>query len=104
MPTWQLATLFSAAVHSTEHLYVKPGTSDGQADWMAPGLVMTKAPTAATYERLRAMAMSLGERLGESALAPRDLLDLHDFMWETLRPQARKKIVERRKAPKRDAA
>lgn len=95
-PSWQLATLFAAAVHPAEHLFVKPRTTDLQAEWMAPGLAMTKQPNGPTYSRLRAMAMTLGERLGEAGLAPRDLLDLHDFMWETLRPKAREQLAERR--------
>lgn len=92
-PSWQLATLFAAAVHPTEHLFVKPKTTDLQAEWMAPGITMTKLPNGPTYERLREMAMNLGERLGRKNMAPGDLLDLHDFMWETMRPKARKDIA-----------
>lgn len=99
-PSWQMATLFAAAIHPTEHLFVKPKTTDLQAEWMAPGITMTKLPNGPTYERLREMAMKMGERLGRKNLAPRDLLDLHDFMWETLRPKARKTIAETKRSAK----
>ncbi len=91
---WQLATLYPAIVHPAEHLFVKPKITDLQAEWMAPQLRMTKLPNGATYARLREMAIALGERLGEAGFAPRDLLDLHDFMWETLRPKARTMIAK----------
>ena len=99
-PSWQLATLFPAIVHPAEHLFVKPKTTDVQAEWMAPGLAMTKHPAGPTYKRLRDMAMTLGEHLGEAGLAPKDLLDLHDFMWETLRPKARQLLASK---PRLDA-
>lgn len=101
VPSWSLATLPLALVEPQRHVVVHPSAFEQQARWMAPGLRCGDRPMGVLYERLRAMARDVFERLGQHDLAPRDLLDVHDFLWLTLKPAARAKIEARRAAATR---
>jgi hypothetical protein len=85
---WQLATVLPALVHPGEQVAVRPTSFKVQARVLTPQLAYGKAPTPALYEGYRAMALRAHELLTEAGLAPRDLLDVHDFCWTTLRPQS----------------
>lgn len=93
-PSWQLATVLSALVHPDQHIAVRPNIMRAQAAWMAPNLAWSKVPTAPLYTRLQRMAEAVREELRQAEQAPRDLLDVADFMWTTLRPKARKLLEE----------
>ncbi|MGE0788243.1 MAG: hypothetical protein AB7S26_21400 [Sandaracinaceae bacterium] len=90
-PSWPLATVFLAATSPNEHLVVRDIVA-AQARWMAPTLAMSKTPGGHLYARLLEMTQAVRERLVDADLAPRDLFDLNDFMWTTLRPKAQKAI------------
>ena len=93
-PGWELATVLPALVHCDTHVAVLPSAFQSQARWMAPRLKLGKAPTASHYNRLRTMALSVRKGLIERTDSPpRDLVDVRDFIWQTLRPGARKKDV-----------
>jgi hypothetical protein len=91
--SWPLATVFTGLVHPREHLFVKPSVVRQQALWTAPSLPYEATPSAALYERLRAMAEAARGRLVRAGHEPRDLLDVHDFMLETLRQRPRPRSV-----------
>jgi len=93
-PSWPMATVFLGAVSPNKHVVVKPKTFERQARFMAPGLRAGERPMGLLYARLQAMADATRERMGEKGLAPRDLMDVHDFMWLTLKPAARRRINE----------
>jgi hypothetical protein len=42
------------------------------------------------------MVHRIRAELVESGMAPKDLIDIHDFIWTTLRPAARKQLEEKR--------
>ena len=56
------------------------------------------------YERLANMTKDVKARLGEAGFEPRDMLDVTDFMWATLRPMAQKVILKMRSASPRLSA
>lgn len=91
-PSWQLATAIPALVAPSEHLCVKPNVLKAQAEWMAPKLIIEKAPSGAVYTRILSMASVLIEKLAQAGYTPRDLVDVYDFVWETLRPKAQTMI------------
>jgi len=96
-PTWGLATVFLGAVHPTEYVVVREKVLELQSEWMAPGLGISERPMGILYERLREMAARVKEELTNEDLEPRDLLDVLDFMWATLRPKSRNRILEMRR-------
>lgn len=95
-PSWQLATVIPALVRPDEHVCVRPTSFRAQAAWMAPRLAYEPAPGAELYERFRRMAMAVRDELVAAGHEVRDLLDVYDFMWATLRPSARAVLDELR--------
>lgn len=89
-PAWRLATAPAALVHPDEHVCVRPSTFKRQAAVFAPSRVYTARPRRRAYANFRHVARTTRERLEEAGLTPRDLLDVHDFVWVTLRPAAAK--------------
>lgn len=98
--SWELATAPAALLHPDEHVCVRPSSFRDQAVWMAPRLEHSKEPDAETYLRYQAMAKAVRAKLEEEGLHPTDLLDVHDFIWTTLRPAARKLL----EAPEAESA
>ncbi len=103
-PSWELASAPLALVHPEQHVCVRPNVFKQQAIWMAPRLLHTPRPNARTYGRYLKMALALREQLEAATLSPQDLLDIHDFIYATLRPAARKLLAERVQARGRQAA
>lgn len=96
--SWQLATVPSALITPDQHVCVRPSAFREQAAWMAPRLDIEARPNAEVYQRLLDMALAVAGKLGERGLAPRDLIDVYDFMWTTLRPASRK-VLDREVEP-----
>jgi len=92
--TWPLATVLPALIRPDKHVVVKPSVFRKQAEWMAPRLPYNKLPNAGLYERFRTMAESVGQKLVEAGHPPRDMFDVYDFIWSTLRPKALKLLDE----------
>lgn len=89
-PSWQLVTALPALVHPETEICVKPSSFDRQAAYMAPRLRLIPTPNGQLYRRLLEMATAVTTRLTDDGLAPADMLDVHDFIGETLKPSARK--------------
>ena len=92
--SWALATALPALVHPGHHVCVRPSTFREQARWMAPQLVLQKHADPRQYLRLLGMAKTVADKLGERGHTPRDLFDVYDFMWFTLRPSAKRLLEE----------
>jgi hypothetical protein len=88
LPTTLLASLFPDSFPPVRHAIYRE-----QARWMAPRLKLARAPSGRQYLRLRGMATLVRQKLAQQALVARDLFDVWDFMWETLRPKARRELV-----------
>lgn len=92
-PSWQLATAPAALVAPEHHVLVQPTVFRLQARWVAPSLRWSDVPYARNYQRVRAMADRLRERLAEEPLpGVRDHFDTGRFIWETLRLKGRKHL------------
>jgi hypothetical protein len=92
-PSWQLATALPALVRPSEQVCVRPVPMRKQALSMAPDVVYTSTPNATVYLQFAEMVGRVGEELEAARLSPRDFLDVHDFIAETLRPSA-KRLLE----------
>jgi hypothetical protein len=97
--SWPLATAVAALAQPRKHLCVRESVLRHQMRWMAPHLRMAKVPSGKLYVRLRAVALRLMNELEARDLIARDLLDVYDFVWLTLRPAARKRIAAMPPAP-----
>jgi hypothetical protein len=95
-PSWELATYFLGACHPKTMPIVRPGALERQAKFMSPGLRVGERPMGILYERLSAMMLDIRDRLAERDLKTRDLLDVYDFIWLTLKPAGRQRIMAMR--------
>lgn len=87
--SWPLATAIPALVMPHNHACVRTPVFSAQARWMAPGLRLAKSvPSGKLYARVNAMTRRLADELEARGACPRDLIDVHDFVWLTLRPAA----------------
>jgi hypothetical protein len=100
LPSWPLITALVGLVDPQEHLCIRPSVFSAQAKWMAPSLQLGKQPKGAIYTRFVDMAKTILENLRNAGQKPRDLLDIYDFVWFTLRPAASETLenVRKRKA------
>lgn len=88
-PSWQLVTAPLALVHPDVHVVVRPTVFRRQAKRLDPELAHTTKPNGILYERYRTMASVLRTRLEQAGMAPRDMIDVYDFVWATMRRSAR---------------
>ena len=95
--TWPLATAIQALVQPAQHVAIKPSVFRAQAQWMAPSMPYESTPSGDLYTRMHKMSMEVARRLEKAELPPRDLLDVYDFIWTTLRPKARKLLDDIKK-------
>ncbi len=84
--TWPLATVLSALVQPTEHVFVKPSFFEKQAAVIGYKLAYDRSPTPEGYARMLGLAREVEKRLGEAGVAPRDLLDVYSFIWRMNTP------------------
>jgi hypothetical protein len=76
-------------VHPREHTCIRPSVFAAQAKMLMPAFKPPKSPTPMGYARYLQVARMVRDELIRHGHAPRDLLDVHDFIWTTLRPGAR---------------
>lgn len=93
--SWKLATLFPAIFAPNHHICVHPTSIKQQAKWMAPKLTLPKFADVQHYQVLLGVAAAVQAGLRDRGLKPADLMDVTDFIRQTLRPKARERIVER---------
>jgi hypothetical protein len=86
-PKWSLVTAPLALAKPGEYVCVKRSSFTRQAKWMAPRLRGLSKVSARTYERLNRMAKMVGDELESAGLAPRDMIDVYDFIVDTLTPK-----------------
>lgn len=88
-PAWQLTTAPLALSQPDELAWVRPKLLRQQAQRLGKSLPSGRVATASSYRQFLALVLDLRERCRAADLKPRDLLDVCDFIWSTLRPQAR---------------
>ncbi len=87
-PSWRAATALPAIVHPEKHVSVRRSAFARQAGSIAPAARYTRKPQVGSYRNYRRVAMGVKKRLIDAGHEPRDLLDVHDFIWATLRKSA----------------
>jgi hypothetical protein len=93
-PTWPMITAPLALRFPAKYVCVRPSTFREQAKTAGDGLRLDRRFNAQHYQRVMAMAQDVADRLSAAGYAPTDMLDIHDFIWVTLRPAARDKLEE----------
>lgn len=107
--SWPLMTALRALVLPETHICIKPSVFMRQAGLLSPSLAKKSRPTGSTYNRWLAMAQDLRTQLAEMEVEPADMLDVYDFVWQTMRPAAAAEVEAARvaratpKAPAADA-
>lgn len=91
-PSWRLTTALPALVHPEDHVCVRRSAFKRQAAIFGPSRLYSRKPKRTAYENYRRVARATKERLEDEGYSPRDLLDVHDFIWATLRPSAKKHL------------
>lgn len=92
--SWEIATAISAIVHPTEHVCVHATVFRLQFRIIGtPGSPPAAKPTGAGYARALAASRVVIQKLAEQGEAPRDLLDVHDFIRVTLKAAAPARVV-----------
>lgn len=87
-PSWRSATALGALLHPQKEIAVRRSAFARQAGSIAPMGEYTRKPKVAAYRSYRRVAFGVRKRLQSKGHEPRDLLDVHDFVWTTLRKSA----------------
>lgn len=93
-PTWGTATALPSLLWPKKHVCVRATVFKAQAAVSMPSLVMESDADLAVYESLQRMATDLYKKLDEANLGPRDLFDVRNFIWLTLRKDAAARITK----------
>lgn len=87
-PSWRIGTALLALIHPQEHVAVRRSAFIRQAGSIAPTGAYSRKPKVTSYRSFRRVALGVQNRLEAAGHEPRDLLDVHDFIWTTLRKSA----------------
>jgi hypothetical protein len=91
--TWPLVGAIAGLVHPTTHTCVRESAFVLQGKMLLSAFSIDRRPTASDYRRVCYVAHAVEAELDEAGLTPRDLLDVYDFIWLTLRPAARDDLL-----------
>jgi len=87
-PSWRIATALPALIHPQEHVSVRRSAFARQAGSIAPTARYSPKAQVDSYKNFRRVAFGVKTRLTAAGHEPRDMLDVHDFVWTTLRTSA----------------
>ncbi|TVR51672.1 MAG: hypothetical protein EA421_15055 [Gemmatimonadales bacterium] len=87
-PSWRVATALPALLFPREEVAVRRSAFVRQAGSIAPTGNYSRKARATSYRNFRRMARKVRDRLEGAGHEPADLLDVHDFIWTTLRKSA----------------
>ncbi|GEM_PF-1045770 len=90
--SWSLVTALPALHDPEVHVCIRATAFRDQAKILMPQLRMEMKPELPTYEVLQMMAVNARDQLIEAKVQPRDLFDVRNFMWLTLRKDADRKL------------
>jgi hypothetical protein len=93
-PSWRLATALPALAFPQEQVCVRHSAFKRQAASIAPRARYSRRARVAPYESYRHVATAVRKRLKAAGHEPRDLLDVYDFVWATLRNAALEHLGE----------
>jgi len=87
-PSWRVATCILALMYPQEHISVRRSAFIRQAGSIAPTGKYSRKPRLTSYKSYRQVAFGVRKRVEAAGHEARDLLDIHDFIWATLRKSA----------------
>lgn len=87
-PSWRVATVLSGLVDPQSHTVVRRSAFLRQAGSIAPTAKYSRRATVRSYRNFLRVATETRKRLNSAGHEPRDLLDVYDFVWTTLRTAA----------------
>jgi hypothetical protein len=90
--SWPLLAALRGLTEPNEHTCIRPSVFAVQAKMVMPAFKPPKSPTPMGYARYLQVARLVRDELTRQGHAPRDLLDVYDFIWTTLRPAAREDL------------
>lgn len=90
--SWQILTAPLALLAPHKHMCVHPSVFSTQGTIVMRRFTAPKRASEAGYQRYLEVARMVEDELEALGHAPSDLLDLHDFVWMTLRPAAREEL------------
>ena len=93
-PRWQLVTVLPTLIEPKTYPWVRPSAVREQAKSLAPNMKVGTKPNGRIYAHVWQMFQHMTKRLTAEGLTPRDMIDVTDFCWATLRPSARKRLAE----------
>jgi hypothetical protein len=91
---WEMATALSALVHPTEHVCVHPATFRQHLRATGSRGTIATRPSHAAYAKLLVNVRFVSSQLVGQSEAPRDLLDVLDFMRIALKPPATIRVAK----------
>jgi hypothetical protein len=91
---WELATALSAVVFPTEHVCVQPAVFRQQIKATGTRGTVQARPSNSAYAKLLVAARFVGTQLAGQDEAPRDLLDVLDFIRIALKPAAKVRVAK----------
>jgi hypothetical protein len=83
-PSWEAATALPALISPTAQVLVEPASFRKQLKALSRLSTLGPRPTGSAYLRCLAMARTLANLLAAQGEVPRDLLDVHDFVRNTV--------------------
>jgi hypothetical protein len=90
--SWQILTAPLALLAPHKHLCMRPSVFAVQGKIVLARFNPPKRASETAYQRYLDVAQHVENELTELGHPPADLLDLHDFVWMTLRPAAREEL------------
>jgi hypothetical protein len=87
-PSWRVATALPALIYPEKQVCVRRSVFLRQAASISPDALYSKRVRVRAYKNFRRVAFAVRKRLQAEGHEPRDLLDIHDFSWLTLRNAA----------------
>lgn len=87
-PSWPLLSGLRMLVQPQDDICIRPSVFFSMVKVVSPSRGRKVAPHGGHYRHLAAVARELRDRLSAAGEEPRDMLDVHDFIWETCRPSS----------------
>lgn len=97
--TWPIVTAIAGLLEPGEHTCVRPSVYEVQGKMLLPNFRVSKRPRYTGYRQHLHVAQTVFDELESAGLHPHDLLDVYDFVWETLRPAARHELTHQYELP-----
>ena len=91
--TWPVVSTLRSLVDPLGEVPIRPSVFTVQAKTLGSTISASRIPAPRPYGSFLRLARHVRDWLVAQNVAPKDLLDVHDFIWETLRPAARKRIA-----------